>query len=122
MQCLQPITSEGDHIRLALKNHQYSTGTSQLLDREGIKSAVVSLPCWEVFEKQTNEYKDNVLGNGLKVAIEAGCELGWHKYIGSNGLFIGMNTFGSSAPAKDLYKFFGFDPENIKKRVKNKLK
>ena len=68
---------------------------------------MVSLPCWEIFEKQSEEYKLNVLGEKLKVGLEAGSELGWHKYIGSNGTFIGMKTFGASAPANHLFEYFG---------------
>ena len=79
------------------------------------------MPCWELFENQNNDYKSNVIGDVLKVAIEAGSELGWHKYIGTKGMFFGLNTFGASAPALDLFKHFGLDPEEIKEKILKRL-
>ena len=79
------------------------------------------MPCWELFENQSEEYKSEVLGNVLKVGIEAGSEMGWHKYIGSEGIFVGINTFGASAPAHELFKHFGFNPDEIKEKILKKL-
>ena len=86
-----------------------------------INAAVISLPCWELFENQSEEYKSEVLGNVLKVGIEAGSEMGWHKYIGSEGIFVGINSFGASAPAHELFKHFGFNPDEIKEKILKKL-
>ena len=82
---------------------------------------MVSLPCWEIFEKQSEEYKLNVLGNKLKVGVEASSELGWHQYIGSNGMFIGMNTFGASAPANHLFEHFGLSSDKIREKILGKI-
>ena len=83
-----------------------------LLAQEGIAARVVSMPCWELFDAQTETYRESVLGPGtVKVAIEAASSFGWERYIGEHGRFIGMNGFGASAPYKDLYKHFGITPE-----------
>ncbi|MDI6836235.1 MAG: transketolase [Rhizobiaceae bacterium] len=77
----------------------------------GIAAAVVSMPSWELFEEQTPEYRRSVLGTAPRVAIEAACRLGWDRYIGEGGTFIGMNGFGASAPAPELYRHFGITVE-----------
>ncbi|MCE5266860.1 MAG: transketolase [Planctomycetaceae bacterium] len=88
---------------------------------EGIKARVVSLPSWELFDGQPQEYRDTVLPPSVtrRVAVEAGVKQGWEKYIGPNGQFIGMCTFGASAPAGALLKHFGFTPENIVAAVRS---
>jgi transketolase len=80
---------------------------------------VVSMPCWELFEKQSKEYRKSILCGdlGKRVSIEAGIELGWHKYIGCDGIAISMETFGASAPASVLAKEFGFTVEAILERI-----
>ena len=85
------------------------------LGEEGIASRVVSMPSWELFERQDDEYKESVLPSDMKkrLAVEAGSPLGWHKYVTDEGHIIAMNTFGESAPAEDLYKVFGFTVENV---------
>ncbi len=108
------IIATGSEVELALD-------TSDLLLKDNIKASVASLPCWEIFENQTEQYKSLVLGDKLRVAIEAGSELGWHKYIGSNGIFVGMSTFGASAPASDLFNYFGFNPYKIREKILNRL-
>ena len=90
---------------------------SGLLNTHGIKAAVVSLPCWELFDKQDQTYRKNVLGNAPKIAIEAGCDMGWSKYIGEAGLFIGMKSFGASGPADQLYNHFGITSDAIVKQA-----
>ena len=90
---------------------------SDLLNAEGIKAAVVSLPCWELFDKQDESYRKDVLGNSPRIAIEAACDMGWSKYIGDNGVFIGMKSFGASGPADQLYKHFGINSEAIVKQA-----
>ena len=85
------------------------------LAKEGITAQVVSMPCWELFEKQSQEYKDSVIPPDIRarVGIEAGVEQGWHKYLGDKGLFIGVSTFGASAPAKVCFEKFGLTTENV---------
>jgi transketolase len=85
------------------------------LSAEGIKARVVSMPCWELFEKQTKDYRDSVIPPDVKarVGVEAGVELGWHKWIGEKGIFIGMSSFGASAPAKTCFDKFGITIDNI---------
>ncbi len=74
----------------------------------GVPARVVSLPCWELFDEQDAEYRQAVLGPGtVRVAIEAGCAMGWDRYVGPDGAFVGMTGFGASAPAVDLYEHFG---------------
>ena len=108
------LIATGSEVSVALE-------TAILLSEENITAAVVSLPCWELFDNQTEDYKNYILGDVLKVGIEAGSEIGWHKYIESTGLFIGMNSFGASAPANELFKFFGFDPYDIKEKILKKI-
>ncbi len=81
----------------------------------GIKPRVVSMPCWELFDEQTLAYRESVLPKlfAAKIAVEAGLEMGWQKYLGANGRFVGMKSFGASAPAEVLYEHFGITVENI---------
>jgi transketolase len=90
------------------------------LKEEGINARVVSMPSWELFEKQSNEYKEQVLPKAIKkrLAVEAASVFGWHKYITDEGDMIGMTTFGESAPAEDLFKHFGFTVDNVVKKTK----
>ncbi len=85
------------------------------LTAEGIAARVVSLPCWELFDAQPAEYRDEVLPPSVtaRVGVETGVELGWWKYLGTHGRFIGMSGFGASAPAGVLMKHFGFTVENV---------
>ena len=80
---------------------------------EGIRAAVVSMPCWELFETQNEGYRDAVLGIAPRVAVEAGIEFGWPRWLGSDGIFVGMHGFGASAPAQELYKHFGITADAV---------
>lgn len=91
------------------------------LAEAGIAVAVVSLPCWELFARQDERYRLDVLGAVPRVGIEAGCGFGWERWIGDSGLFIGMTGFGASAPAADLYRHFGITPEAITAAVRRRL-
>ncbi len=84
---------------------------------------VVSMPCWEVFEQQTDEYKNSLIPSrgAMKISMEAGITMGWEKYIGPNGLSIGINHFGASAPGKDLAQEFGFTADQVEKKIRNYL-
>ena len=99
-----------------------AVAAQKLLADKNIAANVVSMPCWELFDAQPQEYRDTVLGYGtLKVAIEAALGFGWEHYIGNDGIFIGMHGFGASAPAPELYKQFGITAEHIVQAVKNRL-
>ena len=91
------------------------------LSKMGYNIRVVSLPCWEIFEKQDQSYRENVLPPKckLRVAIEAGVSLGWERYIGNEGIFIGVETFGASAPGNELFKKFGLTVENLVNKTQN---
>jgi transketolase len=93
------------------------------LAKQNIKVKVVSMPCLELFEAQSSEYKTQILGNknNLKIVVEAALDQGWWKYLGDNGIFIGMNSFGASAPAPDLYEHFGITAKNIAHKITQKL-
>jgi transketolase len=92
------------------------------LQQEGIGASVVSMPSWELFEEQDAAYQDEVLGKGtLRVGIEALARLGWDRYIGRDGIFIGMSGFGESAPYQKLYEHFGITADAAVAAVKAKL-
>jgi transketolase len=107
------LMATGSEVQIALAAHQK-------LKEEGISARLVSMPSWELFEKQPEEYKNRLIPREilLRVSIEAGATLGWHKYIGPGGEAIGIDHFGASAPVKVLLEKFGFTPENIIRRVK----
>ncbi|MBP1842920.1 transketolase [Rhizobium petrolearium] len=85
----------------------------KLLAEHGIAAAVVSMPCWELFEQQSPEYRKAVLGTAPRIGIEAAARLGWDRYLGEDGVFIGMNGFGASAPAAALYEHFGITAKAV---------
>ena len=90
-------------------------GAHEALAAEGIKSRVVSMPSWKLFESQDEIYRESVLPRSVvgRVAVEQGAVMGWDRYVGWGGAVIGMHTFGASAPAGDLLKKFGFTPEKV---------
>lgn len=95
------LLATGSEVSLALE-------AKDLLESQGIGTAVVSLPCWELFERQTKEYRSAVLGDGtVRVAVEALGTFGWERWVGDTGAVIGMTGFGASAPADTLYNHFG---------------
>ncbi len=106
----------GSEVEVAVK-------ARDLLEAEGIGARVVSMPCWELFDQQDETYRERVLGPGtVKVGIEAASPLGWDRYIGPDGAFVGMHSFGASAPAKDLFRHFGITPEAAAEKAKAALK
>ena len=111
------LIATGSEVILAIEAHE------KLL-AEGIRSRVVSMPSWDIFEHQSKEYRDSVLPPQVKarVAIEQASTLGWERYVGSEGCIIGMNTFGASAPLKELQKQFGFEPEQVVAAAKEQLR
>lgn len=92
-----------------------------MLMAEGIPVAVVSMPCWELFNGQDDAYRSSVLGNGFRVAIEAAVRFGWDQYLKDGDLFIGMSGFGASAPAKQLFEHFGITPDAVVSAVKSTI-
>lgn len=102
------LIATGSELILAVEAHE------QLI-AEGIRSRVVSMPSWEIFEHQTREYRDSVLPPGVsaRVAVEQASTFGWERYVGPSGRIIGMETFGASAPLKELQRKFGFEPDNV---------
>jgi transketolase len=96
----------------------------ELLMAEGIQTRVVSMPSWELFDDQPQEYRDRVLPPEVtaRVSVEQASTFGWSKYVGTTGHSIGMRSFGASAPLKDLIKKFGFTPEHIVAAARGQLK
>jgi transketolase len=88
-----------------------------------VKARVVSLPSWDLFEKQTPEYRDSVIPPGVKarVCVETASVFGWERYAGPTGAVIGMRSFGASAPLKDLLKHFGFTVDAVCQAAKAQL-
>jgi len=102
------LIGSGSEVSLIVKAHE-------TLASRGIQSRVVSMPSWDIFEHQPQSYREQVLPANVKarIAVEQGSVLGWDRYVGADGLVIGMKTFGASAPLKELQHKFGFDPEHI---------
>jgi transketolase len=107
------LIASGSEVSLAVNAHE-------TLLLQGIRSRVVSMPSWDIFDHQTPEYRDSVLPPSVKlrVAIEQASTLGWERYVGPFGRIIGMKTFGASAPLKELQRKFGFEPERVVEVVK----
>ena len=101
------ILSTGSEVEIA------KAAADRLLAEKNIRAAVVSMPCWELFEAQDAAYRNAVLGKAPRIAVEAAARLGWDRWIGEDGAFIGMTGFGASAPAADLYRHFGITTDAI---------
>jgi len=110
------LIATGSEVSLCVAAHD-------ALSKEGIRSRVVSMPSWELFDDQPAEYREGVLPPSVKarVAVEQGSTLGWERYVGSGGHVIGMKTFGASAPLKELQKKFGFEPARVVAAAKQQL-
>ena len=110
------LLASGSEIGLAVE-------AAEKLAAEGISAQVVSMPCWELFEKQGREYKDSIIPPQVKarVGIEAGVELGWSKWLGDKGVFVGMSSFGASAPAKICFEKFGITVDNVVTAAKKSI-
>jgi len=108
------IFATGSEVSLAIE-------AKKLLPDLSIR--VVNLACWELFDQQSEEYKLKTVGpnSAFKVSIEAGITFGWEKYTGRNGLNIGINRFGESAPGEILAEYFGFTPEKIANKIKKQF-
>jgi len=108
------ILATGSEVEIALD-------ARETLQADGVPTAVISMPCWKLFDEQKTSYKNNVLGSGVRVAVEAAVQMGWDKYIGTEGGFIGMSSFGASAPANELYEYFGITSKAVVNAVKERL-
>ena len=109
------ILASGSEVSLAVV-------AQKELEKKGIHTAVVSIPCWELFDKQDECYRKQVLGCVPRIAVEAASGFGWEKYVGDNGQIISMKDFGESGPAEQLYSHFGIDVEHIVKAVEKSIK
>ncbi len=111
-----PAEGDPELILLATGSEvQFALGAHELLAGEGVRTRVVSLPCWELFDRQDQSYRDEVLPPGIaaRIAVEQGSPQGWERYVGDHGTIVGMTTFGQSAPYKDIEAEFGFSPEKV---------
>ena len=102
------LIASGSEVALVVEAHE-------MLTAQGIRSRVVSMPSWDIFEHQPQSYRESVLPPAVKarLAVEQGSALGWDRYVGPDGRVIGMKTFGASAPLKELQRKFGFEPERV---------
>jgi len=109
------IFASGSEVEIALE-------AKAVLDDAGTPVRVVSVPCFELFEAQSADYHKQVIGEArVRIAVEAGVKQGWERFIGEDGAFIGMSTFGASAPYKDLYEHFGVTAEAVVEAAKERL-
>jgi transketolase len=110
------IIASGSEVILAVEAHEQ-------LVAEGIRSRVISMPSWDIFDHQTQEYRDSVLPPKVtaRVAVEQASTFGWERYVGMSGRIIGMKTFGASAPLKELQRKFGFEPDHVAEAAKELL-
>ena len=111
------LLASGSEVSLAVE-------AQQALQTEGIDTAVVSMPSWDRFEAQTQEYKDSVLPKSVKkrLALEVGASLGWHKYVGDEGSVLAIDKFGASAPGEKVMEEYGFNVNNVVSLVKGLVK
>jgi transketolase len=125
---LKPATNERKVIILATGSEvEIALGAAEQLEADGIGVDVVSVPCTELFDAQPQEYREDILPDVsnrqiLRVSIEAGTTFGWERYVGLHGLKLGIDRFGLSAPAPDVYDYFGLTPGKVAARVKDFMK
>ena len=110
------LISSGSEVEIALD-------AKKVLNEQGVRVRIVSMPCTDVFDKQTKAYIEKVLPQASKrLVIEAGATLTWHKYVGAQGEIIGLDHFGASGPYDKVYKGFGLTPARVASKVKSMLK
>src|SRR5690606_17951019 len=109
------LFATGTEVPLALK-------ARDTLQGQGVPTRVVSVPCFELFERQPKAYQDAVIGRGtVRVAVEAAIKQGWERFIGEEGAFVGMSSFGASAPFQKLYEGFGITAEAVVEAARQRL-
>ena len=106
------LIATGSEVSLAVEAADMLTG-------EECRAAVISIPCWELFSAQSVDYREQVLGKAPRIGVEAACGFGWEKWLGADGIFIGMSSFGASAPIADLYTHFGITSDSVVKAAKS---
>jgi transketolase len=113
------VVREGSDVTIIATGSEVAAalGAADLLDGDGVSARVVSLPCWELFDAQPDDYRAEVLGTAPRVSLEAASVFGWEKIVGSDGLSIGIDHFGASAPAEVLAEQFGFTAEAVAGKV-----
>jgi transketolase len=106
---------DGRHVTLIATGSELSIAleAARLLEKDHVRAAVVSAPCFELFRRQSREYRTAVLGRAPRVGVEAAVEGEWARWLGDHGEFVGMTGFGASAPAETLYREFGITPEAV---------
>ena len=117
------VLREGDDVTLIATGSELhvTVDAANLLDDEGIAARVVSLPCWELFFEQDEQYRSGVLGSAPRVAIEAASPFGWERMVGQDGLILGIDHFGESAPDTVIAEKLGFTGPAIAARVRDHL-
>jgi transketolase len=109
------LFASGSEVSIALQ-------ARALLQAQGVPTAVVSVPCWELFEQQDPAYQADIVGRGTaRVAVEAAVKLGWERFVGEDGGFVGMSSFGASGPEAELFRHFGITPEAVVAEVRRRL-
>ncbi|MEE9263260.1 MAG: transketolase C-terminal domain-containing protein, partial [Vicinamibacteria bacterium] len=108
------LIATGSEVSLAME-------ARKLLDAEGIRCRLVSMPCWELFEEQSEDYRESVLPSSVtaRVAVEAGATFGWRRWVGDMGAIVGLDRFGASAPGSINLEKLGFTPQRLVEEVKN---
>jgi transketolase len=111
------LIATGSEVSLAIQAHE-------ALLADGVRSRMVSMPSWEIFEHQPQEYQDSVLPPQVtaRIAVEQASSFGWERYVGRGGKLVCMKTFGASAPLKELQKHFGFEPDQVVAAAKKMLR
>jgi transketolase len=110
-KCLVTLLASGSEVHLCL----------QVRELLGGQARVVSMPCWELFEEQDEEYRRATLGRGLRAAVECAASLGWHRWVGEDGIVVGLDRFGASGPGADLMAHFGFSAQRIYELIRKRL-
>jgi transketolase len=106
------LIGTGSEVALAVQ-------AAELLEKHGLLVRVVSMPSWELFERQDEKYREKVLGPAgtPRVAVEAGVTIGWERFVGERGAVVGIDTFGASGPGGKVLKYFGFTPQHVAARA-----
>jgi transketolase len=117
------IARDGSDVTIVATGSEVATSldAADLLQQDGISARVVSLPCWELFDQQDEAYRDQVLGSAPRVSVEAAATFGWERIVGPDGLSIGLDHFGASAPAGEIAEHLGFTPRAVAERVRAHL-
>ena len=100
---------------------EIAVAAADILADNGINAAVVSMPCWELFAAQDHKYRHEVLGDAPRVGVEAAVRFGWDRWLGDHGGFVGMSSFGASAPGDALYEHFGITARDVAEKARQTI-